>query len=278
MEDERTELICEFSTMKSLHPNATGSGIHEINYNPPEPFEPFSNISSALFMSAYSSGPETKSAAHANTLARVIKNDLFRLDEFQGFNFETENARLDKYLAQGTHPFRMQDGWHEATVNIKLPVEGQPVTSEADALLLKITGLFYRNIFDIVTNVCKSEAAATFHFTPYTMHWVPDLNQPDKLERVYSDMYMSDAMIQAQTQVDSLPRVDGDNKERVVIGLMLASDSAHLTNFGSASVWPVYLMFANQPKRERVKPSCHAVHHLAYVPTVRLYMISLQTV
>ena len=75
-------------------------------------------------------------------------------------------------------------------------------------------------------------------------------------------------MIQAQLEVDSLPRPEGDMKECVVLELMLASDSAQLTSFGSASVWPIYMMFANQPKQERVQPSCHAVHHLAYVPLV----------
>ncbi|KAH9033089.1 hypothetical protein EDB85DRAFT_1890372 [Lactarius pseudohatsudake] len=27
-------------------------------------------------------------------------------------------------------------------------------------------------------------------------------------------------------------------------------------------------MFVNQPKQERAKPTCHAVHHLAYVPSL----------
>ena len=271
-EDECKELICEFSTKAPvLHHN--NRGVHDINYDPPEPFEPFSNISSAMFMSAYSSGLETKSATHANTLARVIKDELFSIEDFQSFNYETENARMDKYITQGTHPFHTQDGWHEATVNIRLPIEGNPGGSEAKAPLLSIPGLFHRNICDIITDVCQSDTLTSFHLTPYTMHWVPDPNYPDRSERVYSDMYMSDSMIQAQKQVNLLPRTDGDNKEHVVLGIMLASDAAHLTNFGSASVWPIYLMFANQPKRERVKPSHHAVHHLAYVPTVCLYIL-----
>jgi hypothetical protein len=56
------------------------------------------------------------------------------------------------------------------------------------------------------------------------------------------------------------------------------SDSAQLTSFGSASVWPVYLMFANQSKQERMKPSCHMVHHLAYVPSVGPNMTNRQCI
>jgi hypothetical protein len=80
-------------------------------------------------------------------------------------------------------------------------------------------------------------------------------------------------MIKAQTEVNALPQEEGDNKERMVLGLMLASDSTQLTSFRMASVWPVYLMFVNQPKQERVRPTCHVVHHLAYVPSVRFLYV-----
>jgi hypothetical protein len=80
-------------------------------------------------------------------------------------------------------------------------------------------------------------------------------------------------MIEAQIEVNALPREEGDNKERMVLGLMLASDSVQLTSFRTASVWPIYLMFANQPKQERVRPTCHAVHHLTYVPSVSSIVI-----
>ena len=30
----------------------------------------------------------------------------------------------------------------------------------------------------------------------------------------------------------------------------------------------IYLMFVNQSKQERMKPLCHMMHHLAYIPSV----------
>ena len=84
------------------------------------------------------------------------------------------------------------------------------------------------------------------------MHWIPDSDKPHEHECVYTDTYMSDSMIQAQTDINTIPRAEGDTKECVVLSLMLASDSTQLTSFGSASVWPVYIMFANQPKQDRV--------------------------
>ncbi len=266
--EESLAFVCDSPSLDvpppPVHPEIT----HEISYAP-EPFAPFTNYSTALFMKAYFSGLDTKSEEHANTLAKVMEDPKFRLTELKGFSAQRENARLDKYIREGGHPFRTQDGWRESTIDIHLPIEGQHFDSEDKAPSLSIHGLFHRRITDIIRSVCASQVAQSFHFTPYTMHWIPDPNNPDKNERIYGDTYLSDVMVQAQTEVDNLPQLEGDTRERVALGLMLASDGTQLTNFGSASVWPIYLMFANQPKRERGRPSCHAVHHLAYAPSVR---------
>ena len=141
------------------------------------------------------------------------------------------------------------------TVLICLPVEGKKLQYEDDALLLQINGLRRCHIVDIVQTVIESANTASFHFTPFMMHWCPDPDKPHEHQRIYTNAYMSDSMIQVQTTIDALPRAEGDTKEHVVLGLMFALDSVQLTSFGSASVWPVYLMFANQPKQERVRPT-----------------------
>lgn len=240
--------------------------MHEITRG--MPFAPFPNLSVALFMAAYFSGMDTKSEGHATLVAAVTQDPRFNTSEMMGFNSHIENVRLDKYLQGDEHPFQMGEGWQESIAYIRLPVEGQPVDLEANAPTLPICGVFHRRITDIVRNVCGSNSAETFHYTPYTTHWHPDPLDLDRHERIYSDTYTADAMVQIQMEVDELPRQEGDTRERIALGLMLASDSTQLTSFGTASVWPVYLMFANQSKKERTKPSCHAVHHLAYVPSV----------
>lgn len=243
--------------------------MHEISRGmPADPFAPFPNLSVALYMATYFSGMDTKSEEHATMVAKTMQDARFSTEEMRGFNAHVENVRLDKYLKGDEHPFQTGEGWRQSTVHIRLPVEGKPVTSEDNAPTLPIQGVFHRRITDIVRTVCGSKSAETFHFTPYTTHWHSDPLDPDKHERIYADTYTADAMIRAQMEVDELPRPEGDMRERIALQLMLASDSAQLTSFGSASVWPVYLMFANQSKLERVRPSSHAVHHLAYVPSV----------
>ena len=47
---------------------------------------------------------------------------------------------------------------------------------------------------------------------------------------------------------------------------MLWSDCTHLTSFGHASLWPLYLYVGTLSKYTRAKPSSFAAHHLAYIP------------
>jgi hypothetical protein len=47
---------------------------------------------------------------------------------------------------------------------------------------------------------------------------------------------------------------------------MILSDATHLTSFGTASSWPMYMFFANLSKYMRERPSKGAAHHLAYIP------------
>ena len=265
--DERLDLVRD-SPSVDTPPPVNENAIHEISPPKSESFAPFANFSTAMYMATYFSGMDTKSEAHATSLAKVTQHPKFRWDDLCNFNAHTENIRLDNYLKYGSDPFQIENGWRASTVFIRLPVEGRSLKSEDEACLMPINGLRHRRIVDIVRSVVESTTTASFHFTPFTMHWCPDPDKPHEHQRVYADAYMSDSMIQAQTAVDALPRAEGDTREHVVLGLMLASDSAQLTSFGSASVWPVYLMFANQPKQERVRPTCHAVHHLAYVPSV----------
>ena len=265
--EERLDLVCE-SPPIDLPAPVNREAIHEISRNGSEAFEPFPNFSIALYMAAYFSGSDTKSEAHVTCLAKATQHPKFQWEQMATFDAHVQSTRLDKYLQYGIDPFQIRNGWQEATVYISLPVEGRSFKSEDDAPKLAISGLYHRRITDVVRSVCASTTTASFHFTPFSMHWTPDQDKPYEHERVYADTYMSDSMIDAQSEVNALPREEGDTKERVVLGLMLASDSAQLTSFGTASVWPVYVMFANQPKQERVRPTCHAVHHLAYVPSV----------
>ncbi|THU89276.1 hypothetical protein K435DRAFT_865459 [Dendrothele bispora CBS 962.96] len=66
----------------------------------------------------------------------------------------------------------------------------------------------------------------------------------------------------------SAPHFSIDKLENVVVWIMLWSDSTHLAQFGTASLWPIYMYIGNLSKYIRVKPSAYAAHHLAYIPSL----------
>lgn len=86
--------------------------------------------------------------------------------------------------------------------------------------------------------------------------------------QVYGELYTSEAFVKAHCDLQDSPHEPGCNLPRVVIGLIFASDSTQLTSFSNAKLWPVYLVIGNESKDRRLKPSCHAFKHVAYLETV----------
>lgn len=70
------------------------------------------------------------------------------------------------------------------------------------------------------------------------------------------------------------PEEDEDGLPRYVVGLMFASDSAMLASFGTASIWPVYLMYGNESKYRRGRTSLNLFEEVAYLQKVSLSRIA----
>lgn len=100
----------------------------------------------------------------------------------------------------------------------------------------------------------------------------PGTTLPDDAERIYHEVYTSEAM---NREHEKLREKFGStpHPETVIAALILYSDSTHLANFGSASLWPIYLFLGNLSKYERGKPSAFAAHHLAYIPSASLLLL-----
>ena len=81
-------------------------------------------------------------------------------------------------------------------------------------------------------------------------------------------MWTSDAWLEEHNRLQHQPNESGCKFEKVILGLMLWSDSTHLANFGSVSVWPLYLYFGNLSKYFQGKPGSGASHHITYIPSV----------
>lgn len=229
-------------------------------------FAPFTNPTCGLLMAWQYSGTNLKSATELDRLAKVQQDPLYDAKDLKGFTHAREMKLLDKYLQTQNNPFNEEHGWKCSSVSFHLPKEKTCFASEEDAPTITVDGIYHRDLTDVVKSAFEDpELSATFHMTPYTQHWkTADHRTVD----VFSESFASPEMVDAHREVNALPRDEGDDLERVVAGLMVWSDSTHLTSFGDASMWPFYLFFTNQSKYTRCKPSERACHHVAYIPTV----------
>ncbi|KAG2345623.1 hypothetical protein BDR05DRAFT_946671 [Suillus weaverae] len=113
---------------------------------------------------------------------------------------------------------------------------------------------------------CSSDSVtSTFHMTPFQQLWKVS---EEHTVNVYSKAYSSPAFLEAYKEINTLPRDPDDDLECVVASLMMWSDATHLASFSNASLWPIYLLFGNQSKYTRGKPTASACHHVAYIPTI----------
>ena len=104
------------------------------------------------------------------------------------------------------------------------------------------------------------------HFEPYELFWQPtDTSEPVK---VHGELYTSQAFIEAHHDIQESDGEPGCELPRVVVGLMFASDGTQLAAFSTAKLWLVYLAMGNESKDRRLKPTCQAFEHIAYLETV----------
>ena len=79
-----------------------------------------------------------------------------------------------------------------------------------------------------------------------------------------------DIAVQLSEEIKGIPPpASHPHIEDVIVLLMLGSDATHLANFGTASLWPIYVFFGNTLKYDSSKPSEFPACHLAYLPKVR---------
>jgi len=231
---------------------------------PPPPW-PFANMTVWRIMNWFNSGSNMKTEAEVNRLAGMIREaGGFSDSDLEGFDVRRENKRLD--TTQESQAFG--DGFQETSLKIKVP-SGDPDNKRPQEFT--VPGFHFRSIISVVKAAFESPLADHFHLSPYKLFRKSPTTNED--ERIFSELYDSDAFIKVHDNIQRhgcLPPDDlGCMRERIIAALMFWSDSTHLTDFGTAKIWPIYLFFGNLSKYIRMRPASGACHHLAYIPTVR---------
>jgi hypothetical protein len=223
---------------------------------------PFKNMSIYRLMEWMITGSNQKSVGEVNRLVKeVIGAKDFRVEDLQDFSAQRENKRLDDSSQNPVKSPHGGDGWCESNVTLSVP-SGKRGVKGVD---FSVPGLHYRPLLATIKAALADVTSRRFHFSPFRRIW----KHPSGIEeRIFDEAYTSDAWLDAHNTLQKQSNEPGCTLEKVILGIMFWSDSTHLTNFGTASVWPLYMYFANLSKYFRGRPGSEASHHVAYIPSV----------
>lgn len=218
------------------------------------------NTTVELLLQWQNTGSELKSNGELNRLVNVLRHPNFSVEDLGGFDATRENRRQD----QEDEKSPALKGFQETSVKIDVPSGDRNVPST----VLDVPGLHYRKLTTIIRSAFESPLASKFHYTPFKLfHQSPGSEAP---ERVFSELYNSDAFIREHDRVQRAPvpaEESGCAREKVVAALMFWSDATHLANFGTAKLWPIYMFLGNLSKYIRAELTSNACHHVAYIPS-----------
>lgn len=142
-------------------------------------------------------------------------------------------------------------------------------SSALSALKFTVKNVHTRSLTHIIQSVVSEHPfARDFHWYGFEEYWKPPGDRPS--ERVRTDVYNSDAFLEAEKTLLSSPPEPGCDLPRVILAIMIWSDATLLAQFGDAKLWPIYFLFANLTKYTRCRPNCHCAVHGAFVESVCL--------
>lgn len=222
---------------------------------------PSKNSTVDLLLDWQNTGSELKSNGEVNKLVDVLRRPDFSIEELDGFDAARENRRRDQQDKKSPE----LKGFQETTVKIEVPSGDKNVSSTT----LEVPGLHYRKLTTIIRSAFESPLASKFHYSPFKLFHQPATSKLP--QRVYSELYNSDAFIKEHDLVQRapVPEQESDCKlEKVIAALMFWSDATLLANFGTAKLWPIYMFLGNLSKYTRAEPTSNSCYHIAYIPSL----------
>ncbi|KAJ3549639.1 hypothetical protein NMY22_g803 [Coprinellus aureogranulatus] len=246
------------------------------DHQPQRPVSVFNGGSSAMSYGPFSSRTafllaewywqsSRKSFLDFQKLVSVFKDPEFALDDAINVNWKAAFKALganktDLPDEQGS--WISDEGWITELVSIDIPFHNR--MKEPGVKPYEVGGFRYRSIVSVIKErLSKQEDSCAFHYYPYEATWRRTSDSPEV--RLYGELYASQAFREAHEALQKQPRSLRDaGLERVVVALMIWSDSTQLTSFGGASLWPCYLFFGNESKYRRGEPSRSLGRQIAY--------------
>ncbi|KAF7432593.1 hypothetical protein PC9H_004535 [Pleurotus ostreatus] len=220
----------------------------------PNIYSPFPNKAAFDIGKWYWSQPN-KSQADFEALIRIITAENFTANDLAGINW----AKINRETGDSSSAvFDNAAGWLTRAVTIEIP-SGKKNVPAAE---FTVNRIFVKSLVEVIRAKFQSHSSLNFHYIPYKLIWAPN---PGCEQLVSGELYNSPAFLTAHAELQASPPEPECTLPRNIAALMLWSDATHLTDFGSASLWPFYLQYGNQSKYERGRPSSNAFDHIAYI-------------
>ncbi|KIJ65337.1 hypothetical protein HYDPIDRAFT_28047, partial [Hydnomerulius pinastri MD-312] len=202
-------------------------------------YHPYPNKSAILLWDWYWNEGTQKTQEGFKQLLGIVGNPSFSPSDVS----QTPWNAIDKELGQNTFDSELPEwldgdrGWNCSSVTISVPFHS--CSNNPGPKDSTIHDFYHRSLVSIIRETVTNPAhAAFFHYEPYELHWQPP--HRDHNVKVHGELFSSTAFLKAHDELQESPPEPGCDLPRIVAALMFWSDSAQLTTFGNAKLWPLY--------------------------------------
>lgn len=225
---------------------------------------PYPNRNSFLLGDWYWGEGVQKSQQSFKDLVNIVGDSSFKPSDVRHTNWmaiDTSLGSSERDEVQDGEWTDVDAGWIKSPIQITVPFHNRTALPGSHAYMGG--DLYHRSLVDVISErVSDAHAAQRFHMEPYELTWTP---YPGSYQiPVHGELYTSSAFLETHRKLQDEPGEPSCTLQRVVVALMFWSDATHLTSFGSAKLWPLYLFFGNESKYRRCKPSSNLCCHIAY--------------
>ncbi|KAG6906823.1 hypothetical protein DXG01_011815 [Tephrocybe rancida] len=209
-------------------------------------YMPYPNLNAFKLGKWYWNEGIQKSQSSFRSLMDIVGSEYFVPGDVHNLNWKSINSELGLNAWDSKEWEDVNAGWHVSEVTIQVPFHRNLYAPGVCPFTVKA---FYRHPLVAVIHeklTLKKEDMRHFHLEPYELMWRP--NAQEEPIHLHGEIYTSPSFAKAHCELQSSPREPGCNLPRYVVSLMFWSDGMHLTNFGTASLTPLYLQFGNKSK------------------------------
>ena len=241
--------------------------VTSISPSPEQSYGPYPNESSFLLGEWYWNDGVQKSKRSFKNLVNIVSSPDFQPADVRDTNWDLIDERLGGLEGElEWEDVEFDATWTCTPVEIRVPHHSR--SANPGIQTYTFPNFYHRSIVAIIREkITNVQEFRHLHLDPFELHWQPG-PVSTKPVQVYGELYTSPAFIEAHQNLQDSPPEPSCTLPWHVIALMFASDTTHLTAFGDAKIWPLYMFFGNDSKYRRCKPSLHLCNHVAYFQKV----------